>query len=68
MAKKSRRTRIKSPRKVSGTTTNPPVEAVPAEPADGSPEYAYVIANLRQVAILAAAMFVLLIGLSFFIG
>jgi hypothetical protein len=76
MAKKSRRARKKSSRKVSRAPVSAQVkravvpaapEAVAEPPAD-SQEYSYVVADLRQVAILAAAMFVLLIGLSFFIG
>jgi hypothetical protein len=71
MAKKSRRAR-KSSRKVSSSAVSatPRETNVPAavEPAADPQEYAYVVADIRQVAILAAAMFVLLIGLSFFIG
>jgi hypothetical protein len=71
MAKKSRRAR-KSARKVSRSA--PVVAAASPKPeAEGEPtadrnEYAYVVADIRQVGILAAAMFALLIGLSFFIG
>ena len=73
MAKKSRRARKKSGRSVSRTA----VQAVQAtettaaatvESAADQHEYAYVITDLRQVAVLAAAMFALLVGLSFFIG
>ena len=67
MAKKSRRTRKKSSRKVSQAAAAAAVVAA-IEPAADRQEYAYVVADLRQVAILAAAMFALLIGLSFFIG
>ena len=67
MAKKSRRTRNKSSRKVSQAAAAAAVVAA-IEPAADRQEYAYVVADLRQVAILAAAMFALLIGLSFFIG
>jgi hypothetical protein len=67
MAKKSRRAR-KSSRKVSASATNRTKAAAAAEPAADRQEYAYVVADIRQVAILAAAMFALLIGLSFFIG
>jgi hypothetical protein len=38
-----------------------------AEPS-GLREYAYVVGDLKRVTILAAAMFALLIALSFFIG
>jgi len=77
MAKKSRRAR-KSARKVSrpvsaaptvvvSTAAAPAAEAA-AEPATDRKEYAYVVADIRQVAILAGAMFALLIALSFFLG
>jgi hypothetical protein len=67
MSKKSRRAR-KSPSRRSPRSATPaqPEEAV--EPATEGAEYAYVVADIKQVAILAAAMFVLLIVLSFFIG
>jgi hypothetical protein len=79
MAKKSKRARKKSRRKVSQPAAtkptigqSPPVAAAaPAATADSAAdgrEYAFVVADLRQVAILATAMFALLIGLSFFIG
>ena len=73
MAKKSRRARKKSARSVSRAAVQAagagkPAAAAAVEPADDRQEYAYVIADLRQVAILAAAMFVLLVALSFFIS
>ena len=76
MAKKSRRAR-KSARKVSGAapaaaaavaSAPAPAAEAESEPTEERQEYAYVVADIRQVAILAAAMFALLIGLSFFIG
>jgi hypothetical protein len=76
MAKKSRRARKKTSRKVSrgvvsARATQAAVSSVQGsavEPAADRQEYAYVVADIRQVAILAAALFVLLVGLSFFIG
>ena len=73
MAKKSRRTRKKSARNVSrgavqAAKATETAVAATAEPAAEQPEYRYVVADLRQVVILAAAMFALLIGLSFFIN
>jgi hypothetical protein len=73
MAKKSRRARKKSVRSVSQTAVQAAEAAKSAavaavEPAADQQEYAYVIADLRQVVILAAAMFALLVGLSFFIS
>ena len=76
MAKKSRRARKKTSRNVSRAVVGAQAAQVAvssaqgsvAEPAADRQEYAYVVADIRQVAILAAAMFVLLIGLSFFIG
>ena len=71
MAKKNRRTRKKSSRKVSRAAVSAALPAAPGavvEPIADRQEYAYVVADIRQVAILAAAMFVLLVGLSFFIG
>ena len=74
MAKKSRRARRKKSRSVSrapvasvsvAETAAP--EATAEAPADLH-EYAYVMVDIRNVAILAAAMFALLIVLSFFIG
>jgi len=72
MAKKSRRARKKKARNVSrgAAVVSAAETAAPeaaAEAAADRPEYAYVVADIRQVAILAAAMFVLLVGLSFFI-
>lgn len=73
MAKKSRRARKKSARNVSrGTVQAAKVTetaaAATVEPAADQHEYTYVVADLRQVVILAAAMFALLVGLSFFIS
>ena len=67
MAKKSRRTRKKSSRSVSQAAV-PAAPAAVAETVADQEEYGYVVADLRNVAILAAVMFALLIGLSFFIG
>jgi len=71
MAKKSRRARKKNVRNVSrgavqavGVTQT--AAPAPVEPEADQHEYEYVIADLRQVAILATAMFALLVGLSFF--
>ena len=74
MAKRSRRSRKDKARqqRISRTAEQAPARigadspAVPAEPSY-SGEYEYVIADLRRVAVLAAAMFALLIALSFFI-
>ena len=74
MAKRSRRSRKKSSRNVSRRvtkaqspgTTAPSAAAAPTAVPD-SQEYAYVIADLKRVAILAAGVFALLIGLSFFV-
>ena len=71
MAKKSRRARKKASRSVSKAAASAaPVVAAEAaaEPATDRQEYAYVVADIRKVGSLAAAMFVLLVGLSFFIG
>jgi hypothetical protein len=71
MAKKSRRARKQTTRKVSRAPVAASAPAAPGtvvESVADPQEYAYVVADIRQVAILAAAMFVLLIGLSFFIG
>jgi hypothetical protein len=71
MAKKSRRARKKTSRSVSRAPVVSAAEtAAPdpaAEAAANRQEYAYVIADMRRVAIMAAAMFALLIVLSFFI-
>jgi hypothetical protein len=67
MSKKSRRARKNTPRNVSRTVA-PKSPGEVAEPVVDRPEYSYVVADIRQVAVLAAAMFVLLVGLSFFIG
>jgi len=58
------------PQKASAEGKSPPQEtpaSAQAEPS-GMPEYAYVVGDLKRVTILAAAMFALLIALSFFIG
>jgi hypothetical protein len=73
MAKKSRRARKKGSRSVSQAAAKPAgaaktTETEAVELAAEQQEYSYVIADLRQVAILAAAMFALLVGLSFFIS
>jgi len=72
MAKKSRRARKKSARSVSRGAVQPSeatetAAAATVELVSDQHEYAYVLADLRQVVILAAAMFALLVGLSFFI-
>lgn len=74
MAKRSRRSRKMRARKqnVARKTEptpartkadSPPVQAGPSF----SGEYKYVVTDLRRVAILAAAIFALLVALSFFI-
>ena len=79
MAKKSRRARKKGSRNVSRaaaqaaaaaqTAAAVPTDSAAAKTAAAArQEYGYVIADLRQVVILAAAMFALLVGLSFFLG
>ena len=67
MAKKSRRARKKTSRSVSQAAVSAAPAAVVETVADQE-EYGYVVADLRNVAVLAAVMFVLLVGLSFFIG
>ena len=78
MAKKSRRSRKKSSRNVSRgavegqTASTAPAPAPAPAPADAAAvpdrqEYAYVVADLKRVAILASGVFALLIGLSLFI-
>jgi hypothetical protein len=70
MAKKSRRARKKKPRSVSRAPVVSAAETAAPEAAveaPAEPEYAYVVADMRHVALLAAAMFALLIALSFFI-
>jgi hypothetical protein len=80
MAKKSRRSRRKTSRnvsrgaaeaaRVSPSTTDAAVavpETAPVATAQKSSEYAYVVADLKRVAILAVGIFALLIALSFFI-
>ena len=65
MAKKSRRTRRKSRASKSDRVV---VRIERVEEADPSTleEYSYVVADLKRVALLATAMFALLIALSFF--
>jgi hypothetical protein len=73
MAKKSRRSRRS--RRKSRPATKPPSPASAPEPTPNPDaqasadlgEYKYVITDLRRVAVLAAAMFALLIALSFLI-
>jgi len=74
MAKRSRRSRKDKARqqRISRTTEQAHARVVVGSPAvpegpSHSGEYEYVIADLKRVAILAAAMFALLIALSFFI-
>lgn len=64
MSKRSRRSATRTGRRP--TVVQPPVPAQVEEQTDFG-EYSYVIADLRRVAILAAAMLALLIVLSFFI-
>ena len=72
MAKQSRRSRKgRARRKTTISTTSSSIEAQSAQKPEETlhpGEYAYVIADLRRVAILAAAMFALLIALSFFVS
>ena len=74
MAKKSRRarqaSRNTSSKSSSQSAVQKPGAAVSPEEENAAdfPEYAYVVADLRRVGILAAAMFALLVALSFFIG
>jgi hypothetical protein len=67
MAKKSRRARKKTSRNVSEVAVESG-GATGAESVADQQAYGYVVADLRQVALLAGVMFALLIGLSFFIG
>jgi hypothetical protein len=73
MTKKSRRARRKSRPTATLVVDRATIDAVSAPQEPETPatpdfhEYAYVITDLRRVAILAAAMFGLLIALSFFI-
>jgi hypothetical protein len=62
--KKSRRNRKSTKRKVTVKIEMPPVET---QQAQDMAEYQYVITDLKRVAILAAAMFALLIALAIFI-
>jgi hypothetical protein len=66
MTKRSRRARQKGAKRSSELRVEvPQVEQEPAAPDQG--EYRYVATDLKRLAILAAAMFALLIVLSFFI-
>jgi hypothetical protein len=82
MAKKSRRARKKAKSRVTPSTSQaaaqpraatrePSVEPLPKQSQlqslTDAQEYRYVVDDLRRVIILAAAMFALLIALSFFI-
>ena len=75
MAKKSRRARKNKARLQRGkpvaSQAAPTISALTAPAAEPSRpdfhEYEYVFTDLKRVAILAAALFALLIGLSFFI-
>ena len=64
MSKQSRRGRTRATQRPIVAQPSAPAEA-PEEPDFG--EYSYVIADLKRVAILAGAMFALLVALSFFI-
>jgi hypothetical protein len=67
--RKSSRIRSLTPRNVASGESPPSQHAAPGLPEQVSlDEYDYVSQDLRQVTLLAAAMFALLIGLSFFIG
>ena len=67
--KKSSRARSRAQRNIP-SDKNQALSSVTTAPADssGEQEYKYVTQDLKQVAILAAAMFALLFALSFFIG
>lgn len=74
MAKKSRRSRKRRPKMQPQTAAAVPparIEKKPAAPkpteVDFSEEYRYVIADLKRIGILAAAMMGLLVVLSFII-
>ncbi len=74
MAKKSRRARKRARKNVASSVSQPMDRRVPATEAPPVEqvipdfhEYHYVITDLKRVAILAFAMFALLIALSFFI-
>ncbi len=74
MAKKSKKTRIRPPvasRPATAGSVAPATEALPARPFSSAPgkvdlaqEYAYVLTDLRRIAIIAVAMFVLLFALA----
>lgn len=67
--KKSKRARSQSQRSVASPASQAlQTLETPSDSQANSQEYAYVNKDLRQVTILAAAMFALLIALSFFIG
>jgi hypothetical protein len=68
--RKPRSTRARSSsRRTQPTSATPASQTASREPASepDTPEYKYVIDDLRRVIILAVAMFALLIALSFFI-
>ena len=71
MSKKARRRRVQQQRSSTAPTlvqTEAPVAPLPEKPAAPDfQEYRYVVTDLRRVGILAAAMFALLIALSFVI-
>ena len=74
MTKKSRRarkTQRSTPPKITPNSSVQIPQVTVAAGEENAPdfaEYAYVVADLRRVAILAVAMFALLVALSFFIG
>jgi hypothetical protein len=67
MAKKSRRARKRAGRSITPTTSQPTPAPVDEQAMPDPHEYRYVITDLRHVAILAIAIFVLLVALSFFV-
>ena len=66
MAKKSRRTH--KPRANQDDRVVVRIERAEEAPPASLEEYSYVVADLKRVALLATAMFALLIALSFFIA
>jgi hypothetical protein len=68
MSKKSRRARKSPSRSVPQVAVQVETPAAVTDPVADRQEYAYVGSDLSRVAILAGAMFALLIALSFFIG
>ena len=65
MSRKSQRVRNK--KSISQASVKLEMPAAEEQPSTGASPYQYVITDLKRVAILAAAMFALLILLSFFI-